>query len=196
MPRRAYTLLEVLLVLGMLSVIGGIAAPTYRDYRIRNDLLTAAELVSQALERAKILAQSGSRDAPWGFDVTHQTLFAGPSYAGRIAGQDERYVLPGAVATSGLESVTFAPLTGEPSATGSIILTSLRGERATVAVVIDRQGIALSIDDRLTICHCEASPPHTLKIPEAAWPAHRGHGDHLGACAAPDPWQGCSSQKK
>ena len=196
MKRRAFTLLEMLLVLGVLAVIGGIVTPTYRDYRIRSDLHIAAEQVSQALSRARILAQTGTAEMAWGFSVPQAVLFAGANFSERIISHDEFFTLPTGIATSGLEEVTFSPLEGVPSATGSIILTSLRNEQAQVSVLIERQGIVVSIDDKLTICHCEPDPPLTLRIPEAAWPAHRNHGDYLGACSATAPRGGCSTEKK
>ncbi len=194
MMRRSFTLLEMLLVLGVLSVIGGIATPTYRDYRIRSDLHIAAEQVSQALSRARILAQTGTAGQPWGFSVPQATIFAGKRYAERMVEYDELFALPGEIALSGLGEVTFSPLEGVPSVTGSIILTSLRNEQAEVSVLIERQGIVVSIDDKLTICHCEPDPPLTLHVPEAAWPAHSNHGDYLGECHAPDPRVGCSNE--
>ena len=38
---------------------------------------------------------------------------------------------------------------------------------------------------KITICHIppgNRSARHTISVGESAWPAHQGHGDHLGAC--------------
>ncbi len=183
--RSAFTLIELVLVIGIISGALAFVVPAYRDYQIRNDLNIAAEHVSQALGRARILAQGGARSSAWGFSVSHRTLFAGGQYDGRDITGDELYYFPDTIETSGLDEVSFAASTGIPSATGTIILTSLRGERRTVNITIDRQGIAIDFSDRLTICHCSANPPHTLHLPESAWPAHRRHGDHLGPCQTP-----------
>ncbi len=38
---------------------------------------------------------------------------------------------------------------------------------------------------KITICHATHSrkhPAHTIRVSARAWPAHKRHGDHLGAC--------------
>ena len=38
---------------------------------------------------------------------------------------------------------------------------------------------------KITICHFDGKGRgHTITIDQSAWPAHRAHGDHLGACSA------------
>ncbi len=183
---KGFTIIELALVIGIMAGLSAFIVPTYRDYQIRTDLNIAAEHVTQALGRARILAQGGARSSAWGFSVSRMTLFAGESYTNRDQTGDERYDFPETIETSGLDEVSFAPSTGIPSATGTIILTSLRGERRTVSIIIDRQGIAIDLTDRLRICHCQSNPPHTLHIPESAWPAHRRHGDYFGPCVTPN----------
>lgn len=188
-----FTLLELMLTVGIVSGVTMFALPAYRDYQVRNDLLVATDHVTQAIGRAQLRAQAGERRQPWGFSVSQRTLFMGPDFASRNAAFDERYFFPQTIGTSGLDEVSFAPLTGIPSATGAIILTSLRGEQRQVEIIVDRQGILVNDDDRLTICHCISNPPHTQRIPEASWPAHRQHGDSLGACHTQDPEAGCTN---
>lgn len=184
--RPGFSTLEVLLTTGILALLMGIAMPAYRDYQVRNDLLIATDQVTQALNRAQLRSQAGQQDSAWGFSVSQAVIFMGTSYAGRNSTFDERYVIPDTIGTSGLDEVHFAPITGVPSATGTIVLTSLRGEQRQVTIDIDRQGIAVNASDRVTLCHCEANPPHTMQLPESAWPAHRRHGDYLGACRVPE----------
>ena len=182
MRRPAFSTLELILVIGILGGLAGITIPAYRDYQVRSDLVNATDRVSQALNRAQLRSEAGEQDTEWGFSVSRSTLFAGKQYDGRNAMFDERYPIPETIATSGLDEVSFAKLTGVPSATGTIVLTSLRGEQRQVSILIDRKGIAVNMDDQLTICHCQSNTPQTKKIPDNAWPAHRGHGDSLGTC--------------
>lgn len=186
MLRRAFTALELLLVIGIIGGLSVIIIPSYRDYQVRSDLHNATEQVSQALGRAKLLSEAGQQESPWGFSVSQRTLFAGTGYTNRIPDWDELYPFPQTIEPSGLDEVSFSRLTGYPSATGTIVLTSLRGEKQQVNILIDRRGIAVNTGDKLTICHCEANPPHTLYLPESAWPGHRDHGDYLGACKVPE----------
>lgn len=177
--------MEVLVVTGILALLGGIIIPTFMEYQIRSDLMNAADQVTQALNRARLLSVSAEEDSAWGFHVASATLFKGEEYAARDAESDEFYQLTDTIGLSGLPEVSFSKLEGTPSQTGSIILTSLRGDVRQVDIEINLQGIAINQDDKLTICHCTASPPRTLKVPEAAWPGHKSHGDGIGACATP-----------
>jgi len=186
MLRRGFTLLELVLVIAIIGGVTAISIPAYRDYQIRSDLNIAAEQITQALGRAQLLSQAGQHGMSWGFSVPQSTLFAGQSYAVRIAPHDERYPIPETIGTSGLSEVWFTRVEGVPSATGTIILTSLRGEQRTVNILIDRKGIAVNTADRLTLCHCQSNPPKTMQLPDNAWPAHRRHGDYLGKCRVPE----------
>jgi prepilin-type N-terminal cleavage/methylation domain-containing protein len=189
--RKGFTALEVMLVIGVLGGLAAYVTPAYRDYQIRSDLYNAAEMLTQAIGRAQLRGQAGEHDLPWGFSVSHNVMFAGETYATRNPLYDERYQIPDTVAHSGLDEVSFARLTGDPSATGTIILTSLRNEQREVNIIIDRQGIVINPDDRVTLCHCAAGTPQTMRLPESAWPAHGRHGDYLGRCHVPNPADDC-----
>jgi type II secretory pathway pseudopilin PulG len=191
--RPAFTTLELLLVVGILAGLAAFSIPAYRDYQVRSDLVRVTDQVSQALGRAQLRSQAGQQESEWGYSVSHATLFAGTSYTGRNPSHDEFYPMPDTIATSGLDEVSFARVTGAPSATGTIILTSLMGEQREVHILIDRQGIVVNISDRLTVCHCDSNQPKSLKISESAWPDHRDHGDYLGSCRPVNPAMYCTN---
>lgn len=182
MRRTAFTLLEVLLVIGIVGVLAGVSVPFYRAYLVRHDLNIAAEQIAQGLGRARLRAVSGEGNAEWGYSVPHAVLFRGHSYATRDAIFDEPYPMSSSIVVSGLAEVSYSRLHGKPSATGSIVLTSILGEQRTVNILITSEGIPTTGDDRLTICHCKSHPQQTLQIPDSAWPGHQKHGDHLGVC--------------
>lgn len=192
MRRPAFTLLELILVMGILAALTGISMPAYREYRIRSDLGRAAEHLSQAIGRARLLSASGERDGTWGVHTPTGTLFLGDSYAARTASADELFPIPPNVTVSGLEEVTFSRLLGRPSATGTIILTAPHGYNQRIDITLTREGIPLLTGDKLSICHCAANGgAHNLQIPESAWPGHQGHGDHLGVCTPQEEEEGC-----
>jgi|CXWL01.1.fsa_nt_gi type II secretory pathway pseudopilin PulG len=179
-------MLEVMLVVGIIGVLSAITIPAYRDYQVHNDLTTVTEQVTQALGRARMRSQLQEGGLSWGFSVPQGAIFAGKTFATRNAAYDEHYPIPSTIVTSGLSEVTFSTFQGVPSVTGSIVLTSLRGEQLSVSIMIDREGIATNAADSLTLCHCQSNPPHTLNLPESAWPAHQKHGDYLGNCRVPE----------
>lgn len=183
---RAFTLLELLLVIGILSGVAFISIPSYRHYQVRQDLHLAAEQITQALGRAQLLSQSGKHEMPWGYAVEENVIFAGDTYAMRDPAYDEFYPMSPTIQKAGLLEVTFSRLEGRPSATGTILLTSIHNETRHVSIRVDRQGIAVDVDDKFMICHCKSTPPHTLTVPDSAWSAHKKHGDYFGPCRVPE----------
>lgn len=183
MLRRGVSLIEVMMVIGVVGLISGITLPLYRDYQIRNDLNLATEQIIQGLGRARLLSQSGKDDEGWGFYVPSGTLYKGTSYAGRDPAYDEVYPMPSTITTSGLIEVPYSKLKGIPSDTGDIILTALNEDQRTVEIEVETESVAVVLHDDLTVCHqVEGGNPHTLTIPESAWPGHQSHGDVLGSC--------------
>ena len=185
--RRGFALIEILLVIAMLGVITGMGIPLYRDYQIRSDLNLASEQISQGMGRAKILSQSGKEDTEWGFYVPGGVLFHGKTYATRDPEDDMVYPMPSTVSFSGITEVSFSKLDGTPSSTGSVVVKSLKNEQQAITVSLTQMALPTNEDDKLTICHKPNTPAcQTKEIPDAAWPGHEGHGDHLGACTSDD----------
>lgn len=184
MKRSGFALLEVILVIGIIGVVSGMAVPLYRDYQIRNDLNIATEQVTQGLARARLLAQSGEEDDGWGFYIPGGVLYKGEGYAARDTNYDEVYPMPSTITFTGIYEVAYSKLKGQPSNTGDIILTAINKEQRTVEIRVEKEAVAVVQSDSLTICHYTGgSNENTLTISENAWPAHRNHGDTLGACA-------------
>jgi prepilin-type N-terminal cleavage/methylation domain-containing protein len=184
MRRSGFSLIELMLVIGVLGTLGGMSIPLYRDYQIRNDLDVATEQLVQGLARARLLSQSAQDDATWGFYVPSGTLYRGLGYATRDPNSDEVYAMPSTITTTGLTEVVYAKMSGYPNSTGSITLTALNREQRTVNVQVERERISVLDSDKLSICHHpeDGTSAHTLSVNEAAWPAHRDHGDALGPC--------------
>jgi prepilin-type N-terminal cleavage/methylation domain-containing protein len=181
--KEGFTLLEILIALGILAVLSGLSVPFLRQLLIRGDVQRSAEQVVQALARAQTLSQNGEGAAPWGFHVPSGTLFQGSTYETRDPQYDESYPMPPTITASGsLTELTYSQLEGKPSATGSILLLGLENERESILITISTEGIPIMFPDRLTVCHCQGHAQHTLHIPDNAWPAHQKHGDVLGPC--------------
>lgn len=182
--RQGFTLIELLLGLSIITVITAVSIPSYRYYQIVSDLDRASDQVTHGLYRARQLSMDNAEDRAWGFRVTEGTLFLGEAYVSRDIGRDEAYPLPAGVTASGLSEVSFSRIKGIPSATGSIVLTAVNGLRRVIDVMSEGGVIIKDPDgDMLTICHKSGGQYKTLKVAEAAWPAHREeHGDALGPC--------------
>lgn len=183
MRRSGFALLEVLLVVAILGMIGGVSVPMYRDFQIRSDLDSSTEHVTQGLAKARLMAQSGEQDSAWGFYVPAGILFKGATYATRDEQYDEVYPMPSTITSIGPTEVSYSRLVGAPSETGSIVLSTINTEQRTILIEVKQESLAVVQGDVIVVCHKPDGNPRTLTIPDSAWPAHQAHGDTYGACA-------------
>ncbi len=187
MKRRAFSVIEVLVVIGVIGAATALTIPLYREYQIRSDLDNAAQQATQGLARAKLLSQLGEQDASWGFYVPAGTLYKGVSYESRVTAFDEVFPMPSTIAIQGLFDVSFTKVQGIPSAMGDIVLRALNNDERIIQVTIavDAQTVPADQGNVLTICHYPPGNPgaaETIQVPEATWPQHQGHGDVVGNC--------------
>ena len=127
---KGFTLLEVLLSIGLITVLAGLSLPVYQALQNRNDLDITAVTVAQTLRRAQLLSQAMDGDTSWGISIQTGsiTLFRGTSYAARDTSFDEVFDVPTSITQSGVGEVVFAKFTGMPQTTGTITLTSSTNE--------------------------------------------------------------------
>ncbi len=149
MPSRGFSLIEVMIVLGLFALIGGlgliISMDTYRGHNFgseRNVLLSTLEKArSQAISNMCFGAgctdgkKHGVHVTPTGY-----TIFQGSSWGSRDTAVDEVVALESAsVVISGLTDVIFAELEGtasfNPVGSHTITLTDSSGkDSSTVSI--------------------------------------------------------------
>jgi prepilin-type N-terminal cleavage/methylation domain-containing protein len=152
MRRSGFTLIEIILVLGVVGVVAGVSVPIYRDYQIKSDLNLATEQVAQGIERARLLAQSGTEDDAWGFFVPAGVLYKGASYEHRDPAFDEVYPMPSTIRITGLFEVNYSAVDGRPSETGLIRLSTLNNYDRSIEIDVNPQLVAITTPDPITIC--------------------------------------------
>jgi type II secretory pathway pseudopilin PulG len=183
MRRQGFSLLELILVCGIIILLATLIVPAYHNSIVRTDLVTASEQITRGLGRARLLAETSAQDSQWGFDVASGTLFKGTSYTTRDSTFDEHYYIPSTIEVSGILQISYQKLTGIPSTIGTITLTTQSNEKRTVIITIEPYSMSITQGDSLTICHLpKTHMQHTLIIPDAALQSHMGHGDTMGAC--------------
>lgn len=188
--RRGFAILELLVVLGIVGVVTGIAVPLYNEYQIRSDLNIATEQTVQGLARARLLSQSAKDDSQWGFYVPAGTLYRGESYADRDENSDEIYPMPSTVAISGIFEVNYSKSDAIPNETGSIVLRALSGEERSIEIVVDRSGVPMNVTDIITICYEE----ETLNVPDSQWSYYQQQGATVGPCVSSSSSSSVTSQ--
>jgi prepilin-type N-terminal cleavage/methylation domain-containing protein len=123
---KGFTLLEILLVIGIISILLILVVPISLDFYKNQEIETQTQFLIQTLRRAQLEAVSGELDSPFGVSISSQnyTLFKGNSYMGRDTRYDEIFDLPEIIQPSGISEVVFSKLEGKPSVTGNIILSN------------------------------------------------------------------------
>lgn len=134
--RSGVTTIEILLSIGIIAILFGIATPLLRSFFIRNDLDVAQNTAVQDLYRAQSLAFTGEADSNWGVKVnTGQiVLFRGNSYASRNQAYDETFTTSSAITVGGTSEYIFSKLTGLPTSAGTLTLTSPNNEVRSLVV--------------------------------------------------------------
>jgi prepilin-type N-terminal cleavage/methylation domain-containing protein len=134
MNSQGFSMLEMLLSVGIISILAGLSLPIYLSFQTRNDLFITAESTADVLRRAQVYARGSKDDSQWGVEIQSSgvTLFKGTSFASRDTSYDETIAISSGV--SGLTEVLFAKLTGAPSTTGNITFTSNANETKTVTI--------------------------------------------------------------
>lgn len=140
MKRPAFTLIELLLVITMISILAAISVPVFQSFQNKNDLIVAHQILADALRRAKILSEAGLYDSEWGVYIgfSEIVIFQGSNYSTRDTSYDEIYEISSGIEVSGLTEVVFSKGTGESSEIGSMVLTNPSG--ATLDLLINEAG--------------------------------------------------------
>jgi prepilin-type N-terminal cleavage/methylation domain-containing protein len=200
--RHGFTLVEMIIVLATLAVVASISMPMYNRYIARNSIEIARQNITQGLERAKLLAQIGMNDAPWGFSTNaipgRGVLFMGESFLERDNSFDELYSIPKNLTVLGLDEVVFEQVTGVPNTTGTITILSEYNDEIRIDVHLGSAGQVDIPEDWFEICtDLYGSTPQTIRVPDSLWSTYQQDGALLGNCSEiidnPPPYSSQSS---
>lgn len=130
---RSFTLIEVLIIIGILIILIAITFPAFLFFRKDSDLNNSAQQVINTLRFAQNKTLASEGDSQWGvyFDISgdpHQyVLFKGENYLARDVFFDEIHDLPSSIEIfeinlEGESEVIFHRLNGNTSQFGNISL--------------------------------------------------------------------------
>jgi len=123
---RGLTLVEILIVVAILSLIGGfgiiVSANFYRNQSILAD---QSDLIS-LLRKARNSALNNLNESGHGVYIgaDEYVVFQGDTYATRNTVFDEEYSHSGGLQFSGLQEITFQQLEGNANASGTIAVSN------------------------------------------------------------------------
>lgn len=131
---KSFTLIELLLIVGILIILVGLAIPAFRFFQKETDLNNSTEEIINTLRLAQNKTLASEGDSQWGvyFSTTsvpnQYILFKGVNFVSRATSSDESHNLPSSVEiseinlTGGFPNVIFDRVTGATNQPGEISL--------------------------------------------------------------------------
>ncbi len=153
---RAFTLIELLIVIGILIILTAITVPLFRSFQKESDLKNTTQEIINVLRLAQSQTLASRRDKSWGvwFSTStipqQYTLFEGQNYSLRITSSDETYKLPNTVEayeislTGDSPEVIFNQIVGTTDQPGSISLRLKDDILKTRQVIVKSSGKIIS----------------------------------------------------
>jgi len=148
---KSFSLIEILIIIGIVITLVAIAVPSYRFFQKETDLNNSAEEIINVLRLAqnKTLASEGASRYGVYFNQStnpHQyTLFKGGSYAGRDSSFDENHKLADSleiseINLSGGSEVVFDRILGTTSQFGSVSIRLKDTPEKVKTIYVDNSG--------------------------------------------------------
>lgn len=129
LDHRAFTLIELLLVMGLMFIVGTAMYPIGISFYNAQKVHTVVESLDSALKNSQLQAIAGIGGSSFGVHLQSSSYiaFRGGSYAVRDVTQDEVYPIPYGVSIRGMSDIVFEPFTGNPSASGTFTISNAIG---------------------------------------------------------------------
>jgi len=139
--KKAFTLIEILIVLAIISLVAVLAIPFYQPFQVRTYLDNNSQEIIQVLRKAQSKAMAGENDEVYGvhFSVDEYVLFKGMLYNPDDL-ENEIFGLPNSLSITNINlngggnEIIFDKLKGTTSNYGSIAATSISNESRTVSI--------------------------------------------------------------
>ncbi len=122
---RGFSVIEMLIVIGIVMIIVGITAPVGFRYYQTQLLDESTCLVFDTLRRAQQNAMFQKNDNAFGvfFEENSFTLFDGSTFLTRDENEDEVFILSNNISLSGLQEIVFSRKHGTTTADGEIVIS-------------------------------------------------------------------------
>ena len=144
--RYAFTLLELLLVITIISSVGVVASGFMSRFVRQNEVANTVDQLAGSFRKAQIYSMMGKYNGSyttWGvnYSASTITLFVkDPSSGIKNAAFNETYTVSSSVAISGFSEVAFDRMTGIPNPATPLTITVLGGN-TTKTLTMNAQGI-------------------------------------------------------
>ncbi len=140
--KKGFTILELLIVLGIMALLVGVIFSAFINVRKGNALQNDTDVIVETLRQARSQTLSSQNQMQYGVHLasTQITLFTGASYsAGNATNQNIPLNASDTVLTitlvGGGSDVVFARLSGETTQSGTVVLSSSStGKTKTITI--------------------------------------------------------------
>ena len=146
-PSRGITLLEILIVIGILGLLVATIIPSFLNFRRNSILNTETQEVLTLINKARLSAISSKGDMQYGIHLENGkvVLFPGTTYTAGASSNEEHIFnatlsLSSVVVNGGGSNIVFQKVTGATSqnATTTLLVT---GSTASTTIIIRPTGI-------------------------------------------------------
>lgn len=160
MRSKAFTLIELSTIVGIIAVLTAIAVPALRSFGRQSDLNNSAQELTNRLRLAQNKTVASEQADSWGVYFSTSTsphqyiLFRGADFASRSSSSDQFFDLPKSVEiyqinlTGGGREIVFQRITGDAGQSGNVVLKSKTDASQTKTVYIGSSGL-VSDDNRV-----------------------------------------------
>ena len=137
---RGFTLIELIIVLGVLVIIAGLTIPFFQSFQISSNLNTYSQTLANLIYQARSQAITGQNNSSWGvfFDneANKAILFQGANYDSRQADSEHDLNYPEFfnVATDFGKEIVFVEFSGRPSANGTITISDSNNQSKIISI--------------------------------------------------------------
>ena len=117
--KRGFTLMEVLISMGILVILLGVSTPFVLHFYRRYILDSERGALLTLMRRARTMSMAGTGSSDHGVHIASDqfTLFEGSSYAMRNQSKDQTFSYNDIVVITGQSDILFKYLSGESSST-------------------------------------------------------------------------------
>lgn len=132
MIKKAFTVLELIVVMAIFMVLIGISVPPLVNYMFANQVEVAGQELTHVLRRAQSYAAMQIQDSSWTVALN--------AVDDKYTFDSTEYLLPGSVSfgtvslNGGGSDLVFDQLTGETSTYGTVTLVGSNGDSFTVTI--------------------------------------------------------------
>lgn len=138
--KAGFTLIEVLIVLGILLIIFSVGGPISFNFYLDYQLDAENNLLLSILRHARNLSMVNHNESDHGLYIKTDefVIFQGASYATRVASQDRGFPRAAVIAATGPAEIIFSSLSGAASASSTY---SLNDGRRTRDIFVNSEGL-------------------------------------------------------